>query len=81
MHEIALFVEDDAHERVVGALVRRVAEEQGVRVSINWRSTRGGHGRVAREFKQCLRGLERSDGSDTRSFLYRQSTLPVPSRC
>lgn len=63
MHEIALFVEDDAHERVVGGLVRRVAEEQGIRVSIDWRSARGGHGRVAREFKQYLRGLERSDVS------------------
>ena len=44
MREIALFGEDFAHERVIGALVRRLAEVHGIEVRLNWRSAVRGHG-------------------------------------
>ena len=54
---IALFVEDYAHRQVVGALVRRVADEYGVAVRLDWRSAVRGHGRVVRELSDYLRDL------------------------
>ena len=57
MREIALFVEDYAHQQVVGALVRRVADELGVAVRLDWRSAVRGHGRVVRELNDYLRDL------------------------
>ncbi len=38
MREVALFVEDHAHQQIVGALVRRLAGEHGVAVRLDWRS-------------------------------------------
>ena len=55
--EIALFVEDYAHQQVVGALVRRVADEIGVAVRLDWRSAVRGHGKVVRELTGYLRDL------------------------
>ena len=34
MHEIALFVEDYAHQQVIGALVQKVADQHGVNVQL-----------------------------------------------
>ena len=59
MREIALFVEDYAHRQVVGALVKRLADEHRVAVGLDWRNAVGGHGAVVQEFDRCLRDLER----------------------
>ena len=59
MREIALFVEDNAHRQVVGALLQRLANESGIAVQLDWRSAIRGHGRVVRELKQYLRDLAR----------------------
>ncbi len=64
MREIALFVEDYAHQQVVGALVQRIADELGVGVRLEWRSAVHGHGRVVRELARYLRDLA---GQDDRS--------------
>ena len=59
MREIALFVEDFAHQQVIGALIQRMTEEYGIAVQLHWRSTTHGYGRVVREFKEFLRDLDR----------------------
>jgi hypothetical protein len=56
---IAVFVEDFAHRQVIGALIGRVAAEQGIAVQLEWRNARRGHGQVVRELKEYLRDLER----------------------
>ena len=59
MREIALFVEDYAHQQVIGALVRRIAVECNIEVRLDWRNAVGGHGKVITElsaFMQDLRG-------------------------
>ena len=65
MREIALFGEDFAHRQVVGALVRRLADEYGIEVRLEWRSAVRGHGRVVQELGRYLldlaRGGERPD--------------------
>ena len=61
MHEIALFVEDDAHRQVVDALVKRLARKRGLDVRLNWRNAVGGHGKVAQEFARYLHDLRRQD--------------------
>ena len=67
MHRIALFGEDFAHQEVIGALVSKVADEQGVAVGLDWRSATGGRPRLVDEFERFLRDLERQ--SDTRPEL------------
>ena len=59
MREIALFGEDFAHQQVVGALVRRLADEYGIDVRLEWRSAVRGHGRVVQELDRYLRDLAR----------------------
>ena len=59
MREVALFGEDRAHQLVVSALVRRLAEEHRVEVSLVWRQAYGGHGRMKHEFDDYLRALRR----------------------
>ena len=59
MRRIALFGEDRAHQLVVGALLRRLAEEQRVEVSLAWRQAYGGHGRMKHELNEYLRALRR----------------------
>ena len=68
MHDVSLFVEDSAHERVIGALVRRVADDLGVKVRLEWRNARGGHGRVVKEFRRYLRDMTRQ-GPPAPSFV------------
>ena len=59
MHEIALFVEDYAHQQVIGALVQKVADQHGVNVQLRWRSAVRGHGRVVHELTDYLRDMRR----------------------
>jgi len=59
MRRIALFVEDYAHQQFLGALLQRLAEENGIAVGLDWRNARRGHGAVVREFKQYLRDVQR----------------------
>ena len=59
MREIALFVEDDAHRKVIETLVYRIAGEYGVRVQLDWRNVIGGYGRVIAELDDYLRDLKR----------------------
>ena len=59
MREIALFVEDDAHQQVIGGLVRRIAAQCDVSVRLDWRSAVGGYGRVIAELGEYLRDLRR----------------------
>ena len=59
MGRVAAFAEDEAHRQVIGALVRRVAEESAASVELEWRSAVGGHGRVATELGRYLTDLER----------------------
>ena len=57
MREISLFVEDIAHQQVIGALVQRLAREYGIAVRLDWRNAVRGHGRVVRELRNYLRDL------------------------
>ena len=56
---IALFVEDDAHEKIIGALIWKIAAEFGFNVKFDWRNAVGGHGKVIAELKVYIRDLER----------------------
>ena len=58
MRDIAIFVEDTAHEQFLSALIPRLAAEHGIEVHLLWRNTRRGHGAVVRELRQYLRDLE-----------------------
>ena len=62
MREIALFVEDNAHRQVVGALLQRLANESGIAVRLDWRSAIRGHGRVVRELRRYLDDLAKHGG-------------------
>ena len=62
MREIALFVEDNAHREVVGALLQRLANESGLTVRLDWRSAIRGRGRVVQELKRYLNDLTRQGG-------------------
>ena len=66
--EVSLFVEDRAHQRVIGALVKRVADDVGIGVRMEWRSAVGGHGKVVQTFKQYLRDIDRQ-GPPAPSFV------------
>ncbi len=59
MHDIALFVEDFAHQAFLAALVQRLAAESGIEVRLDWRNARRGHGAVVKELRQFLRDLQR----------------------
>jgi hypothetical protein len=62
MHEIAMFVEDDAHHRFLDAIIKRLAREQSVEVKLDWRNVRRGYGAVINELKQYMRDLYRGRG-------------------
>lgn len=59
MRDIALFVEDFAHQSFLAALLQRLAAENGVAVHLDWRNARRGHGAVVNELKQFFRDLQR----------------------
>lgn len=54
MREVALFVEDSAHQRVIGTLLGRLADEIGLTIHLEWYNAMGGRGRVVRELKRYL---------------------------
>jgi hypothetical protein len=58
MREIALFVEDFAHQAFLAALVQRLAAEYGIEVRSDWRNARRGHGAVVKELRQFLYDLQ-----------------------
>lgn len=41
MREIALFVEDHAHQQVIEALLKRIAGDYGIATRLDWRSSVG----------------------------------------
>jgi hypothetical protein len=59
MIEVSLFAEDFGHEAFLTALVRRIAKELGLEVTIRLRSVRGGRGKALSELEQYLADLER----------------------
>jgi hypothetical protein len=48
---ISMFVEDLGHERILRALVQRMAVQEGIEVEPRVVSAKGGHGRVFQELK------------------------------
>lgn len=62
MREITLFVEDHAHYEFLKALIERLAREDGLEITLDWRNVRRGHGAVIQELKQFLRDLVRGRG-------------------
>ena len=63
IRNIVLFVEDYAHQQVIGALVQRIAEECTIDVHLDWRSAVGGHGKVIAELRNYVRDLEQIGSS------------------
>ena len=59
MREIALFVEDYAHQQIIGALVRRISVECNIVIRLDWRVAVGGHGKVITELNDYMRDLKR----------------------
>ena len=63
MYEIAMFVEDYAHRIIIGALVRRLARQDGVEVNLDWHTSSRGYGRVVRMLKEYSRMVDRPGGA------------------
>ena len=57
MRDVALFVEDYAHQEVIDGIIRRLAEHRDVPVRLDWRNAVGGHGKVVQELGAYLREL------------------------
>jgi hypothetical protein len=55
MRKVLLFCEDTGHVQVIRGLLERSAKEQGVEVSAEVRTARGGHGKMLHELKQFVR--------------------------
>ena len=58
MRNVALFVEDFAHEIFLKAMVQRFGKEHHLEVAFRPYSVRGGFGKVVRELRQFLSDLE-----------------------
>lgn len=58
MREVVLFCEDYAHEIIIGTLIARLAQEEGVDIQLDWRNTRGGFGKVKQEFREFTNDLK-----------------------
>jgi hypothetical protein len=61
MRDVLLFAEDDAQERFVGTLLKRIASQHGVPIRQRLRSVRGGFGKALEELKcfadECQSGF------------------------
>jgi hypothetical protein len=55
---VDLFVEDRAHEELLKPLLRRLADDEAVRIELRARSGRGGHARAIREYELYQRIAE-----------------------
>ena len=53
--KVVLFLEDVGHERFVGSLVKRLADEANISVEIDVRNATGGASRLDQEFDRFLR--------------------------
>ena len=62
MSRISLFGEDDAHQKIIGTLVLRLAAESETHVQLDWRNAVDGYGAVVREFDDYLSDLYRQGG-------------------
>lgn len=62
MRRISLFGEDDAHQKIIGTLVQRLADEAETTVQLEWRNVVDGYGAVVREFQNYLHDLARQGG-------------------
>ena len=60
MRRINLFVEDEAHEVFLTALVQRFANDYNITISVKASSVRGGHGKVIAELRQYQQNLQHS---------------------
>jgi hypothetical protein len=58
MRNVALFVEDFAHEIFLRAMVQRFGKEHHLEVAFRPYSVRGGFGKVVKELRQFLSDLE-----------------------
>ncbi|MBF2754623.1 MAG: hypothetical protein ISN29_05115 [Gammaproteobacteria bacterium AqS3] len=55
---IAAFGEDVAHQYIIDALVKRIAGEMNIEVTMNWRNAARGYPKMIRELKQYSQGLK-----------------------
>ena len=58
MRNVALFVEDFAHETFLKAIVQRLADDHRVEIAFHPYSVRGGAARVVSELRQFIRDLQ-----------------------
>lgn len=59
MPELLLFVEDQAQEKFLTALLSRIATERAVRVSVRPRSTQGGFAKVLSQLEAFAKAVDR----------------------
>ena len=57
MRRVILFAEDYAHETFISALIKKLANENGIELEFIARSARGGHGKAVSEFASYIRSL------------------------
>ena len=57
MRNVALFVEDFAHETFLKAIVQRMGDDHSIEVAFQPYSVRGGAGKVVSELRQFIRDL------------------------
>ena len=60
MRNINLFVEDEAHEIFLIALIQRLANTHNIEINITASNVRGGRGKVITELSQYKRDLQRN---------------------
>ncbi len=66
---VDLYCEDLGHELFVRALLRRLAREEGIRISLRTRNGRGGHGRAISEFTAWQRTVSRQQAAGRPALL------------
>ena len=83
MREIALFVEDYAHQQIIGALVRRISVECNTAIRLDWRVAVGGHGKVITELNNYMRDLKQqgSPWPDLIRRCYRRQLQRIERTC
>lgn len=57
--KVALFLEDDAHEKIICAIVRKIAKEKKVDVELTIRTATGGHPKVVKELELYFRLMDK----------------------
>ena len=59
MRKVILFGEDDAHEKVLSAVIKRFSDEYSIPVDLLVRSSIGGYGKAIAEFSELLKDIDR----------------------